>query len=152
MGKMDKLGLLIQDIKARIDKGNFEGLSKSEAFNLANAPVSLYTAIFDLAAQINSKIGNKVDKCGSFYSDISPCREDCAFCPFSHRHYASLNLENQEPESLVRNMIEYTDKISSLVLSYFKIVSTGLRADSDHIEKICEGISIVKARNPKLQI
>ncbi len=152
MGKMDDFRLLVKAIKARFDKGHFDGISKSEALNLANAPVSVYTAIFDLAAQVNSKIEKEVDKCGSFYSDISPCAEDCAFCPFSHRHYASLNLENHKSEELVENMIKYADKISNFGLSHFKIVSTGLRADSDHIEKISEGISIVKARYPNLQI
>ncbi|MCX6579434.1 MAG: radical SAM protein [Candidatus Aminicenantes bacterium] len=149
---MDNLISLIAEIKARIDKGKFEGLSKDEALILSELPVSLYTAIFDLSTQINSKTRKKVDKCGSFYSDVSPCAEDCAFCPFSHDHYTSLNLEQQTSEILIENMLKYADRIAALGINHFKIVSTGLRADDAHIEKVCEGIVAVKLKHPNLQI
>jgi biotin synthase len=152
MDKMKKYKSLIESVGVRISKGTFVGLSETEAFTLSKVPVLFYTAVFDLAARINKYVRSKPDKCGSFYSDISPCAEDCAFCPFSHQHYAPLNLEQQTTESLIESMIKYADGIVSLGISHFKIVSTGLRADDGHIEKISEGVALIKKKHPDLHI
>lgn len=104
-----------------------------------------FYSVLYLARQLNNKIVKNIDKCGSFYADIRPCSEDCAFCPLSGRHYYQVKKHEIDWKDLPAKILDYADKLYQSKVRHFKIVTTGAKSDSKIIPFIAEGISKVKS-------
>lgn len=132
------------------EKAMGSGIDRDEALTVLYAPETETLPLLQAAYQVRKKhFGNKVKCCMLINAQSGACSEDCAYCSQSKVSKALI-----EKYKLVdtQTMVDGGEKFRKNRTKNYSIVTSGRGPNDRMIERVCEAVRELKAKDPELEV
>ena len=129
---------------------NGEQISFDDALKLSEFQGKDLYRIFSAANQIRNNFrGDKAHLCAITNAKSGNCPEDCSFCAQSGHHNSKVvTYPLIDPEE----MLSRAEKAARSKTHRFCLVISGCSLDDEELERLCEGIRLIRKKFPHLAI